>query len=279
MTEFLTIPLGFEVMQRAALMAAIVTVPAALLSCFVVLKGWSLMGDAISHAVLPGIVLAWLTGLPLVIGALAAGLGCGSLSSYMRARTPLKPDAVLGVVMSAMFALGLFLHTKIETGLHIDHILFGNILRVQTRDLWVSGLIGAAVAVAVLIWRRDLTLFAFDPVQAQIMGLDLRLFQNALMAGIVLVVVATLSSVGLILAVSVLIAPGATAFLLTRRMGAMLAVASGLALFAGQAGLIASFWLDAAPAPTIVLILTAEFIAAFIWRARRASLDLRPPHA
>ncbi|MDO5656978.1 MAG: metal ABC transporter permease [Paracoccus sp. (in: a-proteobacteria)] len=279
MIDWLSIPLQFQVMQQAALMAALIAVPAGLLSCFVVLKGWSLMGDAISHAVLPGLVLAWALGLPMLLGAMVAGMACGMVAGYVQDHSRVKPDTVLGVVMAGMFALGLVLHTRLETGLHLDHILFGSILGVDRADLTLSGVVAVVITGAVLMLRRDLSLYVFDPVQARILGLPMGLFHYGMMAAIVALVVSMLSAVGLVMAVAMLIAPGATAFLLVRRMGPMLAVSVAVALIAGQGGLIASFWLDAATAPTIVLVLTAQFVAAWAWRQTRAKLDLSGPPA
>lgn len=271
--ESLLLPFQLPFMQNAFAITAIIAVPAAILSCFLVLKGWSLIGDAISHAVLPGVVLAYVAGLPLIFGAFVAGMLCALATGFVGDNSRVKPDTVMGVVFSGMFGLGVVLYTSIESDVHLDHILFGNMLGVGRGDLAVSGAIAALVAALLLLKWRDLLLHAFDPVQAQVIGLPVRALHYGLLAAVSATVVAMLSSVGIILAVGFLIAPGAIAFLLTRRFAAMMAVAVGVTLSAGAGGIWASFWLDSAPAPTIVLILTAMFLAAFAisgWRARRA---------
>ncbi|MDO5705319.1 MAG: metal ABC transporter permease [Paracoccus sp. (in: a-proteobacteria)] len=272
MIEVLTLPFTYPFMRDAALMAVIAAVPAALLSCFLVLRGWSLMGDAISHAVLPGIVLAWVAGLPLLAGAFGAGMVCALVSGWVEENSRVKPDTVLGVVMSGMFGLGVVLYVAIPTGVHLDHILFGNILGVGPDDFISAGLIGATITVAIVLKWRDFAMWSFDPVQARVAGLPIRWLHYGLLAMISASVVAMLSAVGIILSVALLIAPGAIGFLTTRRLPAMLAVATAAAVLAALSGVWASFWLDSAPAPTIVLVLTTMFIAAFgrrQWHARR----------
>lgn len=263
---WLTAPFAFPFMTEALLMAMIISVPAALLSCFLVLRGWALMGDGISHAVLPGIVLAYVAGVPLLIGAFAAGMICALLSGWLDANSRVKPDTVLGVVMSGMFGLGIVLYTQIPSDAHLDHILFGNILGLNRDDFLSAGLISAIVGVVLILKYRDFALISFDPVQARIAGLKTGWLHYGLLAMISAMVVAMLSAVGIILSVALLIAPGAIAFLLTRRLPAMLATASAVAAGSGVTGIWLSFWLDSAPAPTIVVILTAVFILAFVWR-------------
>ncbi|MEM7490020.1 MAG: metal ABC transporter permease [Pseudomonadota bacterium] len=264
--ETLLLPFQFPFMQNAFLIAAIVAVPTALLSCFLVLKGWALMGDAVSHAILPGVVLAWITGLPLILGAFAAGMTCALLTGYLAENSRVKQDTIMGVVFSGMFAVGIILYTSIETSAHLDHILFGNILGVGAQDLWTAGLIGLGVTAALLLTWKDLLLHAFDPAQAKASGLPVNVLHYGLLAILSLTVVATLTATGLILAVGLLIAPGAIAFLLVRSFGRMLAVAVAVCVGAMLTGVYASFFLDSAPAPTVVLILTAMFLAAFARR-------------
>lgn len=273
--DMLLMPFQFPFMQNAFLISAIVAVPTALLSCFLVLKGWALMGDAISHAVLPGIVLAYVLGLPLILGAFAAGMVTAAATGYLSENSRVKQDTVMGVVFSGMFGLGLVIYVSLNTNVHLDHILFGNMLGVGAEDLWTAGGIAAVVVVALLMKWRDLMLHAFDPAQAQASGLPVGLLHYGLLTILSLTIVATLSATGLILAVGLLIAPGATAFLLVRRLGAMLWVAVVVCLFSTLGGTYASFFLDSAPAPTIILILTAFFVAAFVRRTilvRRATL-------
>lgn len=268
--ETLLLPLQFPFMQKAMLITALIAPAAALLSCFLVLKGWSLMGDAVSHAVLPGVVLAYVAGAPLVFGAFLAGLFTALATGFVKDHSRIKQDTAMGVIFSGMFGLGIVIYTQIETDLHLDHILFGNMLGVGSRDLWTAGMIAVPVAFIVFMKWRDILAHAFDPVQARMVGLSVNLIHYGLLAVLSATIVAMLSSVGIILSVAFLIAPGAIAFLLTRRFAAMLAASVIIAFVAGISGIYTSFWLDSAPAPTVVLILTGLFILALLWRNFRA---------
>jgi len=252
---------------------AMISVPMALLSCYLVLKGWSLMGDAISHAVLPGVVLAYLLHIPLIIGAFCAGMFCALAAGFLKENSRIKQDTVLGIVFSGMFGLGIVMYTRTSTAVHLDHILFGNMLGVGAQDLWTAGLISLGVAAVILVRRRDLMLHAFDPVQAQAVGLPVRALHYGLLAMISLTIVATLSAVGIILSIGLLIAPGAIAFLITKRFDRMLIIAVAVTLGSGFLGVYLSFYIDSAPAPTVILILTAAFIAAFACSTRRTKLQ------
>ncbi|MBB4003471.1 MAG: metal ABC transporter permease [Aurantimonas endophytica] len=271
--ETALLPLQFPFMQNALIISVLVAVPAALLSCFLVLKGWSLMGDAISHAVLPGVVIAYIVGIPLAIGAFVAGMTCALATGFLQENSRIKQDTVMGVVFSGMFALGLVLYTQIQTDVHLDHILFGDMLGVGWADIAESGAIALVVAGVILLKWRDLLLHAFDPAQAKAVGLPVRVIHYGLLCLLSLTIVGALKAVGIILAIALLIAPGAIAFLLTRSFGAMLFVATLVAAGASLAGVYLSFFIDSAPAPTIVLLMTVVFIGAFIattWRTRIA---------
>ncbi len=271
------LPFQFEFMQNAFLVTLLTAPAAAMLSAFLVLKGWSLMGDATSHAVLPGVVFAYIGGVPLIIGAFLAGLFCAISTGFIQENSRVKQDTVLGVVFSGMFGFGVVVYTQIESDLHLDHILFGNMLGVGSTDLWTSGSISLAVALILLLKWRDLLAHSFDPVQAQMVRLRVGWLHYGLLAILSATIVAMLSSVGIILAIAFLIAPGATALLVTRRFGTTLAVSVLVAVFAGVGGIYLSFWLDSAPAPTIVLLLTAFFLVALVARntmIRRASAQV-----
>ena len=255
-------PFAFDFMQRAFLVSAVVAMPMALLSCLLVLRGWSLMGDAISHAVLPGIVVAYWFGAPLALGAFVAGMVCAGATGFVKENSRIKEDTAMGIVFSGMFALGIVLYVWTPTDVHLDHILFGDLLGVSWGDVARSAGIAVPVALAVLIGWRGLLVHAFDPAHARAVGLPVRLLHYGLLALVSLMVVAALQAVGIILAIAFLIAPGAIAFLWVKRFGPMLAVAAGVALFASVAGVYLSFWLDSAPAPTIVLVMSATS-----WRA------------
>ncbi|MGB0507659.1 MAG: metal ABC transporter permease [Pikeienuella sp.] len=263
MTEELLLPLQFEFMRNALMVSALITVPAALLSCFLVMKGWSLMGDAISHAVLPGVVIAYITAIPLAIGAFSAGMICALATGYLKDNSRIKQDTVMGVVFSGMFGLGIVMYTQVRTDVHLDHILFGDMLGIGLADLAEAGIIAGFVAVVITLKWRDLVLHAFDPAQARAAGLPVGLLHYGLLVLISLTIVAALKAVGLILAIALLIAPGATAFLIARRFGSMLIAAVVISLLTSVTGVYLSFFIDAAPAPTIVLLMTGVFIFTF----------------
>ena len=210
------LPFSFAFMQQALLISVLIAVPMALLSSFLVLKGWSLMGDAISHAVLPGVVLAYIAGLPLAIGAFAAGMTCAVATGFLKENSRIKEDTVMGVVFSGMFGLGIVLYTSIQTEVHLDHILFGDMLGVTWGDIAETGAIAVVATAVVALWRRDLLLHAFDAQHAQAIGLPVRLLHYGLLSILSLTIVGALKAVGIILAISMLIAPGAIAYLLTR---------------------------------------------------------------
>lgn len=261
--DALWMPVQLEFMRLALIIAALVAVPAALLSCFLVLKGWSLMGDAVSHAVLPGVVLAYILGIPLAIGAFTAGMACALATGFLEENSRIKRDTVMGIVFSGMFGLGLVLYTKIQTHVHLDHILFGDLLGVSWADIRQTATIALFTAGVLLLKWRDLLLHAFDPTHARAVGLPVRLLHYGLLSILSLTIVGTLKAVGIILAIAMLIAPGAIAFLVTRRFGAMLVVATVVAVAASLLGVYLSFFIDSAPAPTIVLLMAVAFVLAF----------------
>ncbi|MCK7615397.1 metal ABC transporter permease [Roseibium sediminicola] len=264
--DTLLLPFRFPFMQNAFLICIIVAIPTALLSCFLVMKGWALMGDAVSHAILPGIVLAYILGIPLLIGAFAAGMVCSLATGYLSGNSRVKQDTVMGVVFSGMFGLGIVLYVSIESNAHLDHILFGNMLGVERHELITAGIIAMVVGGLLVLKWKDLVLHSFDAAQAKASGLPVNLMHYGLLAALSLTIVATLSAAGLILAIGLLIAPGAIAFLLVRTFGSMLWVSVLVCMASMLAGTYASFFLDSAPAPTIILILTGIFLIAFIRR-------------
>ncbi|KKB07937.1 metal ABC transporter permease [Devosia chinhatensis] len=262
-------PFQLPFMVQAMLIAALVAIPTALLSCFLVLKGWSLMGDAISHAVLPGIVLAYIAGIPLGVGAFAAGMVCALSVGFLKENSRIKEDTVMGVVFAGLFGLGIVLYTAIRTDVHLDHVLFGNMLGVGQADLVTSGIIAIVVVLVIAAKWRDLMLFIFDPQQAGAIGLPVRLLHYGLLALISLTIVGALQAVGIVLVIALLIAPGAIAFLLTRRFGVMLLIATAISLSASLLGVYLSFFIDSAPAPTIVLLMSLCFVVVLLATQRK----------
>ncbi|WP_283939383.1 metal ABC transporter permease [Pseudomonas fulva] len=275
--EMLLQPLQIDFMQYALLIAVLVAIPAALLSCFLVLKGWALMGDATAHAVFPGVVVAYIVGLPYSLGAFVAGMLCAIAAGYLKENSRIKQDTLMGVVFSGMFGLGLLLYTQIHSDVHLDHILFGDMLGIGWADLLESGLIALAVSAFIGLKWRDLLLHAFDPVQARTVGLPVGLLHYGLLAVMSLTIVGALKAIGIVLTVALLIAPGAIAFLLTRTMGAMLLTAVAIAVGAAVSGVYLSFFIDSAPGPTIVVLLSVLFVAVFVYasaRERRSAAQL-----
>jgi manganese/iron transport system permease protein len=223
------------------------------------------MGDAISHAVLPGIVLSFVLGLPLAVGAFAAGLGCAVATGYLRENSRIKEDTVMGIVFSGMFGFGLVLFTHVETDQHLNHILFGNLLGVTSRDLVEIGVIAGFTLMTVLVKRRDFLLYCFDPQHAQVIGLPVRALHYGLLVVLSLTIVAAIKAVGIILVVAMLIAPGAIAYLLSNRFERMLLIAAAVAIVSSIVGTLVSFHIDGATGPCIVLTQAAVFVLALLF--------------
>ncbi|RWN46801.1 MAG: metal ABC transporter permease [Mesorhizobium sp.] len=261
-------PLSHEFMRRGLTVAILVGAICAVLSCYLVLKGWSLMGDAVSHAVLPGIVLAYIAGIPLAFGAFVAGLGCALATGYLKQHSRIKEDAVMGIVFSGMFAFGLVLFVKVETDQHLNHILFGNMLGVQWRDVIEAAIIVVPAILIVLAKRKDLLLYCFDPAHARAIGLPVNLLHFGLLTLLALTIVASLKAVGIILVIAMLIAPGAIGFLLTKSFERMLAIAAAAAIGSSVVGTILSYHIDAATGPTIVVVQAGVFLLALFQSKR-----------
>jgi manganese/iron transport system permease protein len=273
--DFFAVPLSYGFMQRALVAAVLIGAVCSVLSCYLVLKGWSLMGDAVSHAVLPGIVIAFVLGLPLAVGAFAAGLFCAVATGYLKENSRVKEDTVMGIVFSGMFGLGLVLFTKVETEQHLSHILFGNMLGITAGDLIEVGIIAGGTLMIVLARRRDLLLYCFDPQHARAIGLPLTVIHYALLVLLALTIVASLKAVGIILVVAMLVAPGSIAYLLSNRFERMLVIAAAVAIGSSVLGTLVSFHIDGATGPCIVLIQAFIFLLAFFFAPGRGVLAVR----
>jgi manganese/iron transport system permease protein len=267
--DWISVPLSYPFMQRALIVSVMVGAVCAVLSCYLVLKGWSLMGDAISHAVLPGIVVAYVVGLPLAVGAFVAGLSCALLTGYLKENSRVKEDTVMGIVFSGMFGFGLVIFTKVETDQHLNHILFGNVLGVSVRDLVETAIIAGGTLLIVLLKRRDFLLYCFDPNHARAIGLPVRLLHYGLLILLSLTIVGALKAVGIILVIAMLVAPGAIAYLLTDGFERMLAIAFAVATASSALGTVVSFHIDGATGACIVLIQFAMFVLAFLFAPKR----------
>lgn len=273
---FIAEPLAHEFMQRALLMSLLIAIVCSIFSCFLVLKGWSLMGDAVSHAVLPGLAIAFIIGIPLAIGAFIAGLFCALATGYIKENSRVKEDAVMGIVFSGMFAFGLVLLTKIETDVHLMHVLFGNVLGISRADLIEAGSVATLCSVIMLIKRKDFMLYCFDPAHAGVIGLPVRVFHFGLLTLLSLTIVSSLKAAGIILVIAMLIAPGAIGFVLARSFDRMLIIAVTASVLSCLAGTVISFHMDSATAPLIVVIQAGFFILALaIGKSRNTGKGLR----
>lgn len=269
LSELILSPFQFDFMNTALAISVIVAIPCALLSSFMVIKGWSLMGDAMSHAVFPGVVLAWILGIPLAIGAFCAGLFCALATGFVQDNSRIKQDTVMGIIFSGMFAVGLILYISVRSEIHLDHILFGDMLGINTSDLLQSGITACLIAVIIAAKWRDLVLHAFDPQQARACGLNTRLLHYGLLSMIALTIVATLKAVGIVLSIALLIAPGAIAILLMRTFSSVMICALLLSVTVCFSGTYLSFFIDSAPGPTIVVLFGILFTLTFIYTLRR----------
>ena len=263
--QWFTEPFAYPFMQNALITALLVSVICAMLSCYLVLKGWSLMGDAISHAVLPGIVVAFWLGLPLSIGAFVAGLTCSIGVGYLKENSRIKEDTAMGIVFSGMFALGIVLFTKIETDQHLTHILFGNLLGVSNAEMLQTLVISAVVFFVIFLRRKDFLLYCFDATQAKIVGLSPRLLHYSLLILLALTIVSAMQVVGVILVVAMLISPGITAFILSKRFDYMIAIALATSISTSLFGTIISYHIDGATGPCIILLQAVVFLTALFY--------------
>lgn len=274
--DLLLEPLQFDFMVRALVTTVIAAVVCALLSCWLVLVGWSLMGDAVSHAVLPGVVIAYVLGAPFALGALVFGFLAVALIGAIRGTSRIKEDAAIGIVFTTLFALGLVLISVTPSNTDLNHIIFGNILGVSNPDLVQIAILATIAFVILVLKRRDLTLYAFDPMHAHAIGLSPR-FLGALLLGLLaLTAVVALQVVGVILVVAMLIIPGATAHLLTDRFGRMLVIAPVLSAACSVVGIYLSYWLDAASGGLVVLVQGAAFLLVYLFSPRHGLISNLP---
>jgi manganese/iron transport system permease protein len=268
-------PFSYDYMLTALWVSTLIGAVCGLLSGFITLKGWSLMGDALSHAVVPGVALAYLAGLPFALGAFTSGLLAAAAMSFVKLKTPVREDAVIGVVFTAFFAFGILLISLFPAQLDLKSIIFGNILAIAPEDVVQLVAISAVcVGVLALQWR-DLLLFSFDPNQARALGLPVRRLHLTLLLLLSATTVAALQAVGAILVVAMLITPGATAYLLTDRFGRMLVLGSALGAVTAFAGAYASYFLDGATGGCIVVLQTLVFLSVFFIAPKHGFLAAR----
>lgn len=273
--EWFTEPVSFEFMQRALLVAVVVGLACAVLSCWLTLLGWSLMGDAVSHAVLPGVVLSYVVGAPFAAGAFIFGAGAVGLIGGLNRTSRVKEDAAIGIVFTGLFALGLVLVSVIPSQTDLFHILFGNVLGVSDSDIAQVCVLGAIVIAVLLLLRKTLVLYAFDPVHAHALGISPRRLEIVLLGALALTVIVALQAVGIVLVVAMLITPGATAYLLTDRFDHMLLLAMASGVLSTVMGTFLSYHFDASTGGMIVVVVTVLFGLAYLFGPRHGVLARR----
>ncbi len=270
--NWLVAPLQYEFMVKAIWVSALVGVVCATLSCYMTLKGWSLMGDAVSHAVLPGVAVAYLLNIPLAIGAFVFGVGSVIAIGFIKAQTRIKEDTVIGLVFTGFFALGLVLISKVRSSIDLTHILFGNVLGIADADIVQTVIISIFTLVVLAILRKDLMLFCFDPTHARSIGLNTTFLYYVLLSLLSLTAVAALQTVGIILVVAMLVTPGATGYMLSDRFDRMMIIAIASGVFSSVIGTYISYYLDGSTGGCIVVMQTLLFIIAMIFAPKHGLL-------
>ena len=268
-------PFAYEYMRQAMLVSALIGAVCGLLSCFVALKGWSLLGDALSHAVVPGVALAWILGLPFALGAFASGLLAAWVMGFIRRNSRIREDAAIGVVFTAFFGLGLVLLTLWPSNIRLRTIIFGNVLGIAPEDVVQMLIVAGGVLLVLALRGRDMMLWAFDATHARAIGLDTRLLQTLLLGSVAAVAVAAMVAVGAVLVIAMLVAPGATAYLLTDRFGRMMGIATAIGAGTAFLGAWISYFLDGSTGGVIVSLQALLFLLALIAAPRHGLLAAR----
>lgn len=271
--QWLIEPLQAGFMVKAIWVSAFVGVVCAVLSCYITLKGWSLMGDAVSHAVVPGVVVAYALGLPFALGAFVFGFGATVIIGYVKSQTRLKEDAIIGVIFTGFFAFGLVLATKIPSNVDLFHILFGNVLGISQSDIIQTLIAGSATLAIILLRRKDLLLFCFDPNHAKAIGLNTQLMYYTLLSVLALTIVTALQTAGIVLVVAMLVTPGSTAYLLTDRFDHMLVISVATSVVSCVLGTYFSYHLDVSTGGSIVVLMTIIFALAMVFAPKYGILS------
>ncbi len=266
--DWLLDPLTHDFMRRALMVSALVGGVCGLLSCYMTLKGWALMGDAVSHAVMPGVVVAYALGLPFSLGAFVFGVGSVALIGFVKQKSRIKEDTVIGLVFTGFFALGLVLVSKIKSNIDLMQILFGSPLGISRSDVNQTLIISFIVISILIIFRKDLMLYCFDAKHARSIGINTGILHYLLLTLLSLSAVVGLQTVGIILVVAMLITPGATAYLLTDRFDQMTLLAVISSSFSSILGVYISYWSDIETGGSIVLVQTLIFLIAFLFAPR-----------
>ena len=262
----------YDFLQKALVTSVMVGIICGVIGCFIILRGMSLMGDAISHAVLPGVAISYLLGINFFIGAVATGLLTALGIGFVSQNSRIKNDTAIGILFTSAFALGIILISFLRSSSDLYHILFGNVLAVRPSDMWMTLAIGLLVLAAIFLFYKELLVTSFDPTMAAAYGLSTRLIHYLLMTMLTLVTVASLQTVGIILVVAMLITPAATAYLLTNRLSRMIFLSAGLGTISSVIGLYLSFTYNLSSGASIVLVATALFALVFIFSPRHGLL-------
>lgn len=270
MLDLLLAPLSYAFMQRGLLAALLVGIVCAVIGCYVVLRSMAFLGDALAHAVLPGVAIAYLLGGNLTLGALVAAIVVALGISFFSREGAVKEDTAIGILFTAALALGVALISSIRTyAVDLSHILFGNVLGVSTADLWLLAVIGGGVLLVILLAYKPFLLISFDPVLATTLRLRVGFYRSLMFVLLALTIVASLQTVGVGLVAAMLVTPAATAFLLTRRLPTMMLLAAVIGALASVIGLYVSYYLNLASGAVIVLTATAFFLLAFLFAPGR----------
>lgn len=272
LVQWFVAPLQHEFMLKAILVSALVGFVCSALSCYMTLKGWALMGDAVSHAVLPGVVIAYLLNIPLAIGAFVFGIGSVVSIGFIKSKTRIKEDTVIGLVFTGFFALGLVLISKIRSSIDLTHILFGNVLGISDADIIQTIIISIITLATLAVLRKDLILFCFDSTHARSIGLNTTFLYYVLLSLLSLTAVAGLQTVGIILVVAMLVTPGATAYLLSDNFDHMTLIAMASGIFSSVMGTYISYHIDGSTGGCIVVLQTLLFVIAMIFAPKHGLL-------
>ncbi|MGQ9676990.1 MAG: metal ABC transporter permease [Chloroflexota bacterium] len=270
LVNLLLTPFTYEFMQRGVLASVVVGVLCAIVGCYVVLRGMAFLGDAVAHAILPGVAVAYLVNGSLLLGAVVAAIAVALLISVFSSHRQIKEDTAIGIVFAGALALGVALMSTIRSySTDLTHILFGNVLGVSQSDLWLTGILAALVLMVVLLLYKELLVVTFDPVFAALLRLPVNLLRNLLLVLMAVTVVVSLQTVGVGLVAAMLVTPAATAHLVTRRLPSMMALAAAIGAASGLAGLYISFYANVASGAAIVLFCTACFAAVYLFAPGR----------
>ncbi len=263
--NYLLEPFAYEYMRNAIFVCTIVGASCAFLSCFLMLRGWSLMGDALAHAVIPGVALSYILALPYVVGAFFAGIFAALSMAIIKRKTPLKEDAIIGVVFTSFLAIGLVMASINPIAVNLKGIILGNVLAISSEDLIQVIIIAIVCLTLLILYWRDLVLLFFDPSQAQVCTVKTTPLYILFFTIVSATVVTALQTVGACLVIAMVITPGATAYLLTDRFGLLINIAVGIGIVSNAFGAYISYFLDVPPGGLIVLLQTAGFFLTFIF--------------